>query len=62
MYTLQEVAELCRAPLATVRYWVHTKRIESVRPARHRLVSEPELARFLEQRRRGRLTGGRGEE
>jgi excisionase family DNA binding protein len=51
-YTLQEVAQLCRVSLATVRYWVHTSRIESVRPARHRLVPQPALARFMEKRRR----------
>jgi excisionase family DNA binding protein len=52
LYTLREVAAQMRVSLSTVRYWVHTHRLGSVRPARHRLVPAHELAAFIEQRRR----------
>lgn len=47
LYTLQEVAEYTRAPLSTVRSWVYDRRLPTVKLGRHRLVREPDLARFV---------------
>jgi excisionase family DNA binding protein len=44
---LDEVARECRAPIASVRYWIASGRLRSVRPGRRRLVSREELDRFL---------------
>jgi excisionase family DNA binding protein len=52
LYTLREVAMLCRASLATVRYWVHTRRLESVRPGKQRLVTAEALSRFVNRHKR----------
>jgi excisionase family DNA binding protein len=43
---------LCRASLATVRYWVHTRRLESVRPGKQRLVTAEALSRFVNRHKR----------
>jgi excisionase family DNA binding protein len=45
---LDEVAHECRAPIASVRYWIASGRLRSVRPGRRRLVSREELDRFLQ--------------
>lgn len=44
---LDEVARECRAPIASVRYWIASGRLRSVRPGRRRLVSREDLDRFL---------------
>lgn len=44
---LDEVARECRAPVASVRYWIASGRLRSIRPGRRRLVSRDELVRFL---------------
>jgi excisionase family DNA binding protein len=44
---LDEVARECRAPLSSVRYWVATGLLHSIRPGRRRLVSREDLERFL---------------
>ena len=44
---LDEVARECRAPIASVRYWIASGRLRSIRPGRRRLVSRDELDRFL---------------
>ncbi|MBI2894487.1 MAG: helix-turn-helix domain-containing protein [Deltaproteobacteria bacterium] len=44
---LPEVAAILRAPLSSVRYWVATRRLKSVRPARRRLVRRKDLEEFL---------------
>jgi excisionase family DNA binding protein len=44
---LEEVARECRAPVASVRYWIASGRLRSIRPGRRRLVSRDELDRFL---------------
>jgi excisionase family DNA binding protein len=49
---LDEVARECRAPVASVRYWIASGRLRSVRPGRRRLVSREDLERFI-------ATGGR---
>ncbi|HEY0711389.1 MAG TPA: helix-turn-helix domain-containing protein [Polyangia bacterium] len=42
-----EVARICRVPVSTVRHWVATGLLSSIRPARRRLVRRSELQRFL---------------
>ena len=49
---LDEVARECRASVASVRYWIASGRLRSVRPGRRRLVSREDLERFI-------ATGGR---
>ena len=44
---LDEVARECRAPVASVRYWIASGRLRSVRPGRRRLVSREDLDRFI---------------
>lgn len=44
---LEEVAEETRSPVSTVRHWIATKRLASVRPGRRRLVHRADLAAFL---------------
>lgn len=44
---LTEVAQECRAPLASVRRWISSGRLPSIRPGRRRLVRREDLDRFL---------------
>jgi excisionase family DNA binding protein len=44
---LEEVARECRAPLASVRHWIASGRLRSIRPGRRRLVRREDLDRFL---------------
>lgn len=44
---IEEVAEICRAPIGTVRHWLRTHRLPSIRPGRRRLVRRVDLERFL---------------
>lgn len=44
---LEEVAQQCRTSLSTVRHWIRTGRLKSVRPGRRRLVARREMCRFL---------------
>jgi excisionase family DNA binding protein len=44
---LDEVARECRAPVASVRHWIASGRLGSIKPGRRRLVSRDELDRFL---------------
>lgn len=44
---LDEVARRCRAPMGTVRHWLRTGRLASIRPGRRRLVRLADLERFL---------------
>jgi excisionase family DNA binding protein len=45
---LQEVADELRTSLSTVRYWIATGKLPSVRPGRHRLVRRRDLDAFVE--------------
>jgi excisionase family DNA binding protein len=45
-FTLDEVAELLRAPRSSVRCWVYTGRLAASKIGRRRLVTEDELRRF----------------
>jgi excisionase family DNA binding protein len=44
---LTEVARRARVSLSTVRYWVATRKLPSVRPGRRRMVRHADLERFL---------------
>lgn len=45
---LSEVSEYTRAPLSTVRHWIATGRLPSVRLGKHRLVRREDLDAFIE--------------
>lgn len=49
---IDEVAELCRTSPSTVRFWIQSGRLRSLRPGRRRLIAATELQRFLEGRPR----------
>jgi excisionase family DNA binding protein len=53
MLFLEEVAREMRVSVGTVRYWVHTGKLTSVRPARRRMVRREDLDRFMRQGERG---------
>ncbi len=55
---LDEVASECRASVASVRYWIASGRLRSVRPGRRRLVSREDLERFIAY---GRAAAGRAQ-
>ena len=44
---LEEVAQLTRARLSCVRYWVRTGKLPSLRPGRRVMVRLDVLAKFL---------------
>lgn len=44
---LTEVARICRAPLSSVRHWVASGKLRSLRPARRRLVRKRDLDEFI---------------
>jgi excisionase family DNA binding protein len=44
---IEEVADACRASVGTVRHWIRTNRLPSIRPGRRRLVRRADLERFL---------------
>jgi excisionase family DNA binding protein len=44
---LEEVAQLTRAPLSCVRFWVRTGKLASLRPGRRVLVRRSVLEQFL---------------
>ncbi len=45
---VDEVAARCRTSVSTVRFWIQTGKLRSVRPGRRRLVRRGDLERFLE--------------
>lgn len=47
LLTLEEAADLARAPIGSVRHWIATGRLASVRPGRRRLVRRTDLATLL---------------
>jgi excisionase family DNA binding protein len=51
---LSEIAQITRAPVSTVRFWVASKKLPSIRPGRRRLVRRSDLERFLAP-----VTGGK---
>jgi len=44
---LPAVAEICGVSLDTVRHWIQSGSLPSVRPGRRRMVLRDELERFL---------------
>jgi excisionase family DNA binding protein len=44
---LTECAEHARVPLSTVRHWIATGKLPSVRPGRRRMVRRADLDAFL---------------
>jgi excisionase family DNA binding protein len=44
---LWEVARACRVSVSTVRHWVLTGKLASVRPGRRRMVRSADLEAFL---------------
>ncbi len=47
LLSLAEVARATHAPVSSVRYWVYSGRLRSVKAGRRRLVAEDDLTRFL---------------
>ena len=43
-----EVAHECRASVSTVRFWIRTGKLRSLRPGRRRLVRRGDLELFLQ--------------
>lgn len=56
LMTLDDVADYCRASVATVRYWSTRGRLRSLRPERRQLVRRGDLLRFLDCERVSTLT------
>jgi excisionase family DNA binding protein len=50
---VEEVASLARASVGTVRHWIATGKIASLRPGRRVLVRRSELERFIAKSERG---------
>lgn len=50
---LRQVAQELDTSIHTVRYWVKTGRLASVKPARYRLVERSELRAFMRRNARG---------
>lgn len=48
---IEEVAMICRASPSTVRFWIKTGKLRSIRPGRRRLIPEADLQRLLSGRR-----------
>lgn len=46
---LGEAAEVARVSVDTLRFWIRTKRLKSVRPGRRRMVRRDELEAFLQR-------------
>jgi excisionase family DNA binding protein len=46
---LEEVAQEARVSVATVRYWIRTQKLPSVRPGRRRMIRREALTAFLER-------------
>lgn len=44
---LEEVAELARVSVETVRFWIRRGRLASIRPGRRRMVHRATLEAFL---------------
>lgn len=44
---LEEIAEIARAPVETVRAWIRSGRLPSVKPGRRRLVRRADFEHFL---------------
>lgn len=45
--TIEECAAIARVSVSSVRHWLRTGKLRSVRPARRRLIDRQEFERFL---------------
>jgi len=50
---LREVAQELGTSIHTVRHWVKTGRLPSIRPAKYRLVEREKLREFMRRNARG---------
>ncbi|MDD9946971.1 MAG: helix-turn-helix domain-containing protein [Myxococcales bacterium] len=48
---LSEVAAYTRAPVSSVRHWVRTGQLASLKVGKRHLVKQTDLKRFLDERR-----------
>lgn len=46
--TIDQVAELTCAPIATVRWWIQTRKLPAFKPGRRVLVKAADVAAFVE--------------
>lgn len=46
--TLEQVSEQTHAPIATVRWWIHTHKLPAFKPGRYLLVKQTDLTAFIE--------------
>jgi len=46
-HTIEEVADILRCSLSSVRWYLHTGRLQSIRPARRRLIPVEALEAFI---------------
>jgi excisionase family DNA binding protein len=44
---IEEVAQIARVSVETVRYWLKQAKIESIRPGRRRMIRREHLETFL---------------
>jgi excisionase family DNA binding protein len=58
--TVDEVAAIARAPRSSVFHWVYTGKLKSRRVGKRRLVTEADLARFMDAGRDGDQPERRG--
>jgi excisionase family DNA binding protein len=49
LLTLPEVADECRAPLSTARWWCTIGKLRSIKVGRRRLVRREDLDQFLQE-------------
>jgi excisionase family DNA binding protein len=45
---IDDVARICRTSPETVRFWIKTGRLRSIKPARRRLIARSDFQRFIE--------------
>lgn len=53
LLTIEEVADIARAPVSSVRCWAYTGRLITVKVGRRRLVREKDLVSFIAQDQSG---------
>ena len=50
---VDEIARICRAPKSSVRHWLRTGKLASIRPGKRRLIHRQDLAEFIAAGARG---------
>ena len=56
---VEDVARELRVPVATVRYWIKTRKLASVRPGRRLLVLRQDLDALLASTRKAAAAAGK---